>query len=135
MCPFDLPNHLQAGHSRHVHVNQHDMNLLALDNIECFLAVTGQQRSEPSWREDRTQRLANIAIVVGDQQAWWVRDHGIGTWRLAADHTVTSAVNVQPLGFGPWADYFYQIIRFNYRQFGRFFDPPRRISGALADPS
>ncbi len=61
---------LQARELGHVHVHQQQVNFLAADDRERLLAVAGQKRAEALRLEHALQRLAEVAIVVGDQQRW-----------------------------------------------------------------
>jgi hypothetical protein len=53
------------------------VNPFVLDDLHRFLAVSGQQGVEAARLEDATQRLAEVAIVVGDQQRWRAYDHEV----------------------------------------------------------
>ena len=62
------PQRLQPGQLRHVHVQQQQMDLFAAENMEGLLAVAGQQGAETLRLEHHLQRLAEVRVVVGDQQ-------------------------------------------------------------------
>ena|SRR5687768_6887594 len=51
------------------------MHFLSTDNLEGLLPIGGLQRLQPAICEDAGDRLAKIAIVVGDQQSWCKERH------------------------------------------------------------
>ncbi len=74
---LDQPQRLQPGQLRHVHVQQQQMDLFAAEDMEGFLAVAGQQGAETLGLEHHLQRLAEVRVVVGDQQRGGFCQHGL----------------------------------------------------------
>ena len=69
------PQRLQPGELRHVDVDQHEMDLLAANDFQRLFAIAGEERAEPPRLEDDLQCLAEVRVVVGDQQGWRVDPH------------------------------------------------------------
>ena len=64
---LDPADRLQARQPRHVHVQQQQMHFLVADDLQRFFAVAGQQGTKAPRLEHDPQCLAEIVIVVGDQ--------------------------------------------------------------------
>ena len=55
---------------RHLHVEQEQMHFVPANDTQRFFAVARLQGLEPAVGQHAGDRLAKIAIVVGDQEAW-----------------------------------------------------------------
>ena len=55
--------------------HQHGMDLLAANDFQRLFAIAGEERAEPPRLEDDLQCLAEVRVVVGDQQGWRVDPH------------------------------------------------------------
>ena len=64
--------------SRHVHIEQQQVDGFAANHFERLFSVGGQQRLEPARLEGIPQRLAKIAVVIGDQDGGTFDQHPRG---------------------------------------------------------
>lgn len=70
------PKRFQSGEPGHVHVQQHYMDGLAVDDFQGLFSIRGRERTKSFRLENALKRFPKAGIVVGDQQGWGFDQHG-----------------------------------------------------------
>jgi hypothetical protein len=76
-----------------LHVEEEQVHLLPADDFEGLFAICGLQRLKAAVSQHARHRLAKIAIVVGDQEAWREKLHG---GKLSRGRRAPAKVSMQP---------------------------------------